>query len=206
MTEIATTTPPTTAAAANFDAFFEQRSDQPVRFYILKIFLDGLMDEIKSINHAIYKVNRLVAGTNVRTLELRVMGFEARVAAAESRAANLEHDVNGLTSKALKSTGTDAAHVRDQERIGALEKRVAELEARDLEREKRVAELESRPGLKYLGVFQQNTLYREGDALTDHGNIYIARRTTATRPGVGDAHSADWTLACKKGRDGEDLR
>lgn len=206
MTEIATNTAPTTAtpAAMNWDAFFEQRSDRSVKYYVLKIFLDGLMDAIKSIIRDVERLDRLVDGKNVRTLELRVLGFEARVAATESRTAHLEHDVN--TSKAATSTGTDAALLRRAlERIDVLEKRDAERESLVLSQGQLIAELlaKAKGMFAYKQVWDSSKTYNVGEAVTQGGSIWHSNIDgNKTVPGSSEA----WTLACKRGRDGKDLR
>jgi hypothetical protein len=68
--------------------------------------------------------------------------------------------------------------------------------------ERRIAELEARPTVKYLGVYRENKAYGSGSMVTAAGGIWHANRATCDRPGSSDA----WTLACKRGADGKDAR
>ena len=91
-------------------------------------------------------------------------------------------------AKALRALVRRAFQQRD-ERLGAVEMRLARLE--------------SRPHFAYCGVWSEGTDYRAGDAVTNDGSLWICRRACATEPGV-DFDS--WTLAVKRGRDGRDRR
>jgi hypothetical protein len=66
---------------------------------------------------------------------------------------------------------------------------------------KRVEELERRPHVKYLGVHKPGATYSEGSLVTRDGSIFHCNKTTTALPGDG---SQDWTLACKRGKDGKD--
>jgi hypothetical protein len=44
--------------------------------------------------------------------------------------------------------------------------------------------------------------YNVGELVTDRGSLHHANRSTRVRPGDGN----DWTLVCKRGADGKDLR
>jgi len=61
----------------------------------------------------------------------------------------------------------------------------------------RVAALEARPELKYLGVWKDGSVYREGAAVTHDGSLWIAKGDTIEQPGGTDS----WQLAVRKGRD-----
>lgn len=50
------------------------------------------------------------------------------------------------------------------------------------------------------GVYADGKEYDPGDGVTWAGSFWICQRTTATKPGTGDA----WRLAVKRGRDGKD--
>jgi hypothetical protein len=56
------------------------------------------------------------------------------------------------------------------------------------------------PHTIYRGVFADGTVYQRGDAVTWGGSIFIAKETTADKPGTSPA----WTLAVKRGRDGRE--
>lgn len=49
------------------------------------------------------------------------------------------------------------------------------------------------------GVFKADGTYERGDAVTWGGSLWIAQRSTSSKPGDGD----DWRLAVKRGRDGK---
>ena len=66
----------------------------------------------------------------------------------------------------------------------------------------RIAELEAREPLKYLGVYECGRKYNAGAFVTHRGSIWHCNRSTHATPGDG---TADWTLACNKGRDGKDI-
>jgi hypothetical protein len=68
----------------------------------------------------------------------------------------------------------------------------------------RIKELEDRPTLEYKGVYDPETLYHRGNAVTKGGSLWIAlTASTGATPGV----SVDcWRLAVKAGRDGKDAR
>ncbi len=65
--------------------------------------------------------------------------------------------------------------------------------------EKRVADLEARPSLEYRGVWGAAEQYRNGNAVTHDGSMWIA---TAGTKGVRPGDGANWKLAVKRGRDG----
>jgi hypothetical protein len=62
--------------------------------------------------------------------------------------------------------------------------------------EARVAELEARPIQKWAGVHAQGTPYAEASLVTRGGSLWVARRSTTTTPGSPES---DWTLVVKKG-------
>ena len=65
--------------------------------------------------------------------------------------------------------------------------------------EKRVAELEAKPTTKYRGVWKTDTLYADGEMVTDHGSVWASKaNNNASRPGGGNS---TWQLAVKRGRD-----
>jgi hypothetical protein len=91
--------------------------------------------------------------------------------------------------------------------VSPLQKFIGEMNTRNIERnqrldalEARVAELEQRPSLKYIGVWREGEDYVAGDAVTDHGSLWIARvNHIKSRPGTDGI--GGWQLAVKKGRD-----
>jgi hypothetical protein len=87
---------------------------------------------------------------------------------------HLHHVLDGVTKLVRE-------HVRD--RTAALEKRVAELEAR--------------PQLAYRGVWSEQEEYTPGDLVTLHGSMFYCRAATRNRPGA----SVDWQMCVKRGRD-----
>ena len=87
--------------------------------------------------------------------------------------------------------GMNSRNVERNEKIRALEEHNAALE-------KRILELEERPELKYLGVWESSKSYDPGNVVTDHGAMWVARRTPTRRPGDGDS---GWQLAVQRGRD-----
>lgn len=79
------------------------------------------------------------------------------------------------------------------------------LRQRIVELEQRVQALESRPELKYCGVHRLGELYAPNMLVTHAGSLWICKRATRNRPGVG----SDWQLTAKRGapgRDGRDAR
>jgi hypothetical protein len=76
----------------------------------------------------------------------------------------------------------------------ALATRTAELEAR-------ILALENRPQLRFVGTWDAHQQYNEAQTVTDRGSTWHCNRSTRARP--GDA-SADWTLICKRGANGND--
>jgi integrin beta 3 len=55
------------------------------------------------------------------------------------------------------------------------------------------------PRFKYQGVFQDGRAYREGDAVTNGGSLFIARKDS---PAGKPAAEGDWQLAVKQGGQG----
>ena len=72
---------------------------------------------------------------------------------------------------------------------GALLRRIEFLEAE-------VKSLKSAGNLKYRGVFKPDSLYTPGDALTDHGALWVCLTATDSRP-----PGPNWQLAVKRGKD-----
>jgi hypothetical protein len=79
--------------------------------------------------------------------------------------------------------------------------RIATLEADNAELKAQIAELKARPGMKYQGVWHDGMVCDAGDVVTDRGSMWIAKGTTAGRP--GEDHPV-WQLCVKRGRDGRD--
>ena len=73
--------------------------------------------------------------------------------------------------------------------------RIAALEAR-------LAALEARPTRKHFGPWRAGVNYGENSGVVDDGSMWVAMRATSARPG----ESADWSLCCKRGKDGRDGR
>ena len=63
--------------------------------------------------------------------------------------------------------------------------------------ERHIAALEARPTMRYRGVWSAEQPYNEGEFCTDHGSIFYCRTATRARPGT----SANWQLAVKRGSD-----
>jgi len=59
------------------------------------------------------------------------------------------------------------------------------------------------PRMKYHGVFQPETVYGDGDAVTRDGSVWIARRETTVTPGTENGDDRAWVLAVKRGSDGK---
>jgi len=59
------------------------------------------------------------------------------------------------------------------------------------------------PSIQYQGVFEPEGKYLKGDALTYAGSLWLA---LVDAPKGVPGGSNDFQLACKKGRDGKDLR
>jgi hypothetical protein len=76
----------------------------------------------------------------------------------------------------------NARNIERNEKIAALEKRCAELEARKLP--------------MYAGVFEDGTAYCQSSLVTDRGGLWLAVRDTAQRPG---GPNSGWRLVVKKG-------
>jgi len=79
--------------------------------------------------------------------------------------------------------------------IATVEALVAHVEALEL----KLADSTTR----YRGTWQAGERYVRGDLITDRGSIWFCSEPTTARP--GDDFTA-WRLACRKGRDGKDLR
>lgn len=94
--------------------------------------------------------------------------------------------------------------LRDQ--FAALESRLdSRIEVRLAELvEARLTALEQRPQLTYEGTWRPDHSYSAGTAITHRGSLWIATRATAHEPGGGP--ESGWQLACKRGKDGRDLR
>ncbi|SDA40279.1 hypothetical protein [Mesorhizobium qingshengii] len=65
--------------------------------------------------------------------------------------------------------------------------------------EKRLAEVEARPTMSYRGVWSQGTDYRRGDVCTHQGSSWHCELESATGLQPGDG--LGWKLMVKKGRD-----
>lgn len=66
--------------------------------------------------------------------------------------------------------------------------------------EARLAKLEEAPQRKfYRGTFKSGEFYREGEAVTHKGSLWIALADTSADPG---GQQSGWQLAVKRGRDG----
>ena len=68
--------------------------------------------------------------------------------------------------------------------------------------EERLGAIEATP-FTYAGTFEPGHVYDKNVFVTDGGSIWCARYKTASRPGDG---GPGWVLACKRGKDGKDLR
>lgn len=71
------------------------------------------------------------------------------------------------------------------ERVAALEARLAEVP-------------------RYVGTFSFGRIYERGEMISHGGSIWHCERSTMERPSNGEAHSPDWRLAVKHGRNGKD--
>jgi len=100
-----------------------------------------------------------------------------------------------MIDRAIKSLDTPKPQPVPQQTIEAL---VEATVTRQIA-ERGLVTRDSLPGRDfYRGVFEADTKYRTGDAVTYDGSMWFARRDTTSRPGTDDS----WTLAVKKGRDG----
>ena len=88
-------------------------------------------------------------------------------------------DLEALQEGFARALGTFVA-----DRIGPLQKRVAELEAR-------IA------NFTYRGVWTEGEQYRLGNFVTHDGSLWHANANTEAKPGGGK----DWQLAVKRGKD-----
>jgi hypothetical protein len=77
---------------------------------------------------------------------------------------------------------SNAKNIERNDRIAALETKIAELE--------------SRPFPKWAGVFTEGQSYGECSLVTDKGALWVATRDTAERPG---APASGWRLIVKSG-------
>lgn len=57
------------------------------------------------------------------------------------------------------------------------------------------------PTMIYRDVFKEGQEYDHGDMVTWGGSLWHCDKATTAKPGT-----EDWTLACKKGRDGKDAK
>jgi hypothetical protein len=131
----------------------------------------------------------LPAVDGTETFEELTKSFEAHLAAHRSEAATCEELdvvltlVTSFREVVEKFTEQlNAKNIERNERIAALEQKVAQLEARPLP--------------KWCGVFEDGKAYSEASLITDRGSLWLATRDTAQRP--GDAGSG-WRLVVKKG-------
>lgn len=60
------------------------------------------------------------------------------------------------------------------------------------------------PALLYRGVFEDGRTYEKGDVVTWGGHAWIAKESTAGKPGVTSEASRAWQLAVKAGREGRE--
>jgi hypothetical protein len=63
--------------------------------------------------------------------------------------------------------------------------------------ERRIAELEARPMQKWAGTHIENMQYAEASLVTRGGSLWVAIKTTRTTPGTP---GNDWRLIVRKGR------
>ncbi len=63
--------------------------------------------------------------------------------------------------------------------------------------EKRLADLEANQGSKYLGVYESGREYAPGDLVTRAGSMWYCWEKTSEAPG---GNSTAWQLAVKRGR------
>jgi hypothetical protein len=57
------------------------------------------------------------------------------------------------------------------------------------------------PTVIYRNVFKEGEQYETGDMVTWGGSLWHCDKATTSKPGT-----EDWTLACKRGRDGKDAK
>jgi hypothetical protein len=79
---------------------------------------------------------------------------------------------------------------------------LGERDAKILALEAKVAALEARPTLGYRGVWSIDEQYNLGNFATSDGSLWHCNKSTRSRPGT----DASWTLCCKRGQNGKDLR
>jgi hypothetical protein len=97
-----------------------------------------------------------------------------------------------MTKKSLQTWARVGAGIAEHVRqyVGVRDARIEALE-------RRIAELEARKALDYAGTWSSGTASKAGSFYTDRGSIWFCRGATVSRPG----ESAHWQLACKSGRD-----
>lgn len=71
--------------------------------------------------------------------------------------------------------------------------------------EKRLAEIEARPVLKYSGVWSASATYEPGE-IVSHGGSSWHSNIKSQGLQLGESNPASWTLMTKRGRDGKDAR
>jgi len=89
---------------------------------------------------------------------------------------------------AKRFRAVEKAHAAE---VGTLTKRIDLLEAE-------CNQLRSQR-MKYCGIYEHGTTYREGDVLTHRGSLWHCDHDTQTEPNGGGA----WTLCVRRGRDGK---
>ena len=87
--------------------------------------------------------------------------------------------------------------------VHRLDELCEDMNARNIERndkiaalEAKVAQLEARPFAKWCGTFEDGKAYAECSMLTHKGGLWVATRDTAQRPGDP---SSGWRLCVKSG-------
>jgi hypothetical protein len=119
--------------------------------------------------------------------EKELEAFAAKIGDKVVKFKNLPPIIEGLS-------GSIARFLKPmQARIAELEKVTAEMQAAQA---KSLADF-------YRGVWQPAGRYERGDVVTWQGGMWIAFRSTETKPGDGDS---GWQLAVKAGRDGRNAK
>lgn len=145
-----------------------------------------------------------IAELVVQTVDTAQGPVVARVAALETATATAAARLEELAfiRLALETLRAESAAVR--ERVAVIETRppVPGPAGKDGEPGPAGKDgADGKPGLAYVGVYQDGKAYEPGECATWAGSLWHCNEATRSRPGDG---AAAWTLVVKRGRDGKD--